>query len=538
MSNIHARERYIPGYTMIEISLSLIVISILGITMLFMQRYYYKKHMDYITHTRQMYVMKALGQYAGTHSCLPYPCIPKQYNNGMQQTPTTTANQHRIQSTGYVPWRTLGIPQEYSMDAYRKPFIYVMNPLLGERTDFEPFPDSDLLTLTDLTNQYTFFFMNNNHSLDIVSDDHYDFIELTYKTRDGELKTINMNNSTQSIVYKLGNVIPHDKMCIYHKNGKPIIRFNATSPTLIPRKGKYIFSTPEKKHLQYLLHKLYNSPYLQIETIELIDTKSDKKQISKKTIFRYNPPTTQHYIKNCIAYVLIAGNDEQKILAQTKKHPLTNDKIQIHLSDKVMFVTRFDIAAFNGPCLLHNYINLKAIQNLRSALYHIHKHPYLPSATHIVQGHKISSDSRVFDISYSLHAPMKTYHPCETFIQCIEFSASMYQEQNGIMQVLRALTYLEFAKYLEQLWLPGRAIDIQKHRNKSEYIFTTLQYNPSELESTYQILLAYDFQFAYCVPMPVNFGFRCIFQDFSSFYHHCNIFDRKGWDHSREKTTF
>lgn len=398
----NTQEQKMSAYALIEISISLIVIAILGFAMLVMHKYYYKKNMDYITKTRQNYVMKALGQYAGTHSCLPYPCKAEYHNIGTQQIPTTTANQHIMHSAGYVPWKTLGIPKEYSVDAYNQPFTYVMNPLLGERIDFEPFPDSFLLEFTDLQDKYTFFYMNNNNSLDIVSDGYHDFIELTYTTHTGEIKTIDMNNSTVLDVYKLGNVIPHDKTTIYHKNGAPIIDYKYNNAE----------NKPEEMSLYYLLHKLYNSPYLQIERIKYPMNNDGKINNQISAFFRYNPPTTKHVVRNCIAYVIIAGKNGKKILANAQMNPLAKEKIHIHLNDQTMFVTRFDITAFNGPYLRPMYLNkIQATKNLYCAQYNLTSYPYLPLPDAVMQSMKYRS-ARPDIISVKTHKSRYPYFSC------------------------------------------------------------------------------------------------------------------------------
>ncbi len=370
-------DKKLSAYSMIEVSISLVIIAIFGIATLFMQRYYHKKQMDHLTKTRQIYVMKALGQYAGTHSCLPYPCNPKEYHLGQQQSSVMTSQQYTIQSSGYIPWKVLGIPKEYSMDAYNQPFIYVMNPLLGARTDFDPFPDSILQLFTDMHNKYSFFFMNNNDSLDIVSDGYHDFISLTYYDNSGQLQTIDMNHSTSLDIYNIGNVIAHDQPTVYHKNGEPIISYYkpsiSTSNKMLSKKKS------QEQYMYYIVHKLYHSKHLQIETIQYNTPHNGKLCKTRYTVYRYNPPTKKHTIRNCIAYAVIAGKDEQQLLEKGKINPLSHEKIQIHITDKVMFVTRFDILTYNGPFFKPIHVNLlQATKNIQSAQHYAKVYPYLP----------------------------------------------------------------------------------------------------------------------------------------------------------------
>ncbi len=131
------RSRKLPAYSMIEISISLLVISIMSLSMFQMISTLQQSYKMQLTKQRQQIILKALGDYIYRHQFLPYPCKPSEQHIGISQAMTlddkqfTLAHLSSIECDGTLPWRTLGISQETAYDGNGNAFTYIMNPALG-----------------------------------------------------------------------------------------------------------------------------------------------------------------------------------------------------------------------------------------------------------------------------------------------------------------------------------------------------------------------------------------------------------------------
>lgn len=123
------------GYTLIEMSISLVILGIMSLTLFSTIQTLQKSHKIHITKHREQIILKALGKYVSTHNCLPYPCKPSEQHTGLSPAVPDVASDFSISTmecVGVVPWQTLGIAQEIIYDGYGNPFTYIMHPVLGK----------------------------------------------------------------------------------------------------------------------------------------------------------------------------------------------------------------------------------------------------------------------------------------------------------------------------------------------------------------------------------------------------------------------
>lgn len=150
VSKLKLKEIKLQAFSTIELTIAIVLI---GLSTAFLAQFsysYYTQAKIRQTLENQHFVMMALGRYVSQHGYLPYPEDKKgasqgasdgqgQSNYGWQR--YHTDRWLTIQECiGHVPWRTLNIPYEMSLDGYGKPLIYVMHPKLGRRLDYTHIP--------------------------------------------------------------------------------------------------------------------------------------------------------------------------------------------------------------------------------------------------------------------------------------------------------------------------------------------------------------------------------------------------------------
>jgi prepilin-type N-terminal cleavage/methylation domain-containing protein len=130
------------GFTLVEIAVSLMVIGILmGAGMIGWASYIHNFRVER-TQERMDLVMQSLSRYVQTNYRLPCPANPGvttglgagleggSNGNCLVADSGTTASATYANMQGIVPWRTLGIPQEMTKDAWGRPFTYRPAPNL------------------------------------------------------------------------------------------------------------------------------------------------------------------------------------------------------------------------------------------------------------------------------------------------------------------------------------------------------------------------------------------------------------------------
>lgn len=143
-SSLKLKEIKLRAFSTIELTIAVVLI---GLSTAFLAQFsysYYTQSKIRQTLENQHFVMMALGRYVSQHGYLPYPEDKKGASNsqgvyGWQR--YHTDRWLTIQECiGHVPWRTLNIPYEMSLDGYGKPLIYIMHPKLGRRLDYTHIP--------------------------------------------------------------------------------------------------------------------------------------------------------------------------------------------------------------------------------------------------------------------------------------------------------------------------------------------------------------------------------------------------------------
>lgn len=477
-----------PAYSMIEIGIAMIMISILSISFAYVKYHYQQRAMRELTHTRQVVVMQALGQYVSMNSCLPYPCEVANYHAGVQQMPMSQDMQSTVHSVGYIPWKTLGIEQELTLDGYGQPILYVMNPLLGKPGDqkFKPFPDTFLQTMTDMKDKYSFFLMNNNQTLDVISEegkDYSSFIRLMYfdesrveendckglhesglygerdsreSGKDSAGNVVCSGNTDIKDVYLFENVIEHDQEVVHHNNEQAIL-----SRASLPDIYYYLEGLYKSKNLDIVLVKIKGLDRIENDfTPVQYDRKLGIESRKLYIFYRYRQNVRKYSIKNCIACVLVAQSPEHReLLSKGNANPLYDheQKITINLSYcdgsdndvekvkvkknssdmrnracgdrmQVLYSTRFDMHFHHGPYFYQTYINkVQARLNILAAYHNV-----------------VNPAEEVLKYKHGLNRSSSTRMYYNTNYSNREVSEyNYYSEQYGVSKSFRGIYLLE-----------------------------------------------------------------------------------------------
>lgn len=164
----------LKGYSFIELSITFIVLGLMMMMFGGLGRALYKQYCVSVTNQRYSMILQAIGRYTKQYGCLPYPStvskeetkqsdkiinrdggnnnsnnaekdhnIISQYGNSLQygkisqygvsQEWPTHDNWNSVKFYGYIPWRTLGLPEETAFDGHGNEIVYVMHPKLGGR---------------------------------------------------------------------------------------------------------------------------------------------------------------------------------------------------------------------------------------------------------------------------------------------------------------------------------------------------------------------------------------------------------------------
>lgn len=121
------RRRAEGGYLLLDAALAILIIGIITVGFLQFQKHFAERESFIETDNKIEIIADALSTYAQTRWRLPCPADPIKPNNvpfgSERATCATAANSH-----GLVPYRTLGLPEQYAKDNYGHFFTYVVSP--------------------------------------------------------------------------------------------------------------------------------------------------------------------------------------------------------------------------------------------------------------------------------------------------------------------------------------------------------------------------------------------------------------------------
>ena len=354
---INNHQEFMSGYSFIEISISMIVIGVMSLSLFQLVQTLQHAHKEQLTKYRQQIVLKALGEYVYKHSYLPYPCHESENHIGLSQnhmslSDTTThiaADQNdeqqfdwsSINAVGTVPWRTLGISRESTLDGYGQPMIYIMNTALGPAHDILYIPSENKRgsthhkLISDFRSIYTNFFYRKKY-ISQKSSDH----EKLRKETSSATSSQHHTSTQHDMLYesKYDNFI---SLCYYELDS----------------------------HNQYVEYDMYNTngehvvllPISANENLTTVDCVAVV-LISCGSISNQ----AQSYKHNTVNHTSKEAENNLKI---TKEHktPFNYDHIKIYLNSpehkfqqKIVYVTRFGFHLYGGPVLNNHHTQKRA----------------------------------------------------------------------------------------------------------------------------------------------------------------------------------
>lgn len=123
------------GFTLVEMAIVLAIIGIIAGLSLPLMTHYKDQERKQITLKHQEIVLTVLGIYAARHHQLPCPSDQLLGNNsGMARLSCNDKTQTK--AFGFIPFRTLGIPESKTKDAYGHPMYYAVNPSLTDKDSY------------------------------------------------------------------------------------------------------------------------------------------------------------------------------------------------------------------------------------------------------------------------------------------------------------------------------------------------------------------------------------------------------------------
>ncbi len=122
-----SRKVYFPGFSLIEVSISLLIIGIISSIGISQLKIVNKIYASQKTQANIDFVTKAIGAYCiATDFKIPYPSQFKS-NLGNQ-------NESMKNSFGLIPFKSLGIMEKFAKNGNGKWLLYKMNPNFGKTT--------------------------------------------------------------------------------------------------------------------------------------------------------------------------------------------------------------------------------------------------------------------------------------------------------------------------------------------------------------------------------------------------------------------
>jgi prepilin-type N-terminal cleavage/methylation domain-containing protein len=141
------------GFTLVEMAIVLAILGIIIGLSLPLLTHFKDQERKQITLKHQELVLTALGTYVARHHQLPCPADQDQDTLGTSSGMARLSCNDFTQSNafGFIPFRTLGIPEAKTKDAFGHPMYYAVNPALTNKDSYcmnQTPTDDPLSTLT------------------------------------------------------------------------------------------------------------------------------------------------------------------------------------------------------------------------------------------------------------------------------------------------------------------------------------------------------------------------------------------------------
>ncbi|MDR2459121.1 MAG: prepilin-type N-terminal cleavage/methylation domain-containing protein [Holosporales bacterium] len=119
-----AKKIALPGFSLIEVSISLLILGIISSVVMTQLNIFNKVHTNQKTHNNIDFVVKAIAAYCMSNDDrLPFPSTSGDV--GIQ-------NESMKDTFGCIPFKTLGIMEKFSKNGNGKKLLYRMNPHFGQ----------------------------------------------------------------------------------------------------------------------------------------------------------------------------------------------------------------------------------------------------------------------------------------------------------------------------------------------------------------------------------------------------------------------
>lgn len=133
------------GFTLAELALVLAIIGVIAGLSLPLLTHFKDQERKQTTLKRQEFVLTALGTYVARHHQLPCPTNPQTVGKQQGIARLSCNDRNQASSFGMIPFRTLGISEAVTKDAYGHPMYYAVNPTLTAKDSYcmDQSPDHD-----------------------------------------------------------------------------------------------------------------------------------------------------------------------------------------------------------------------------------------------------------------------------------------------------------------------------------------------------------------------------------------------------------
>lgn len=310
-----ARKR-IQAFSLIEISVSLLIVGMITSSSWFLFRAGRSYYRSYVTQQKHDFLIKAICVFGNQKFLLPLPAADQ---SGLAQEPKQNFNE--IQTCGFVPWKTLKISQNASLDAAGKPIKYVVHPGLVPEKDEEVSRTTEAIARTFADSERKVNLQNHN------------FITVT---KQGE-SICEMDKDDFMQNFKVVGAYYHCPKTIHMPEN---VELGEGAVTLQADRGT-------AKHHFSIFPSYFNNRIV-------VDSVQGRPKIKKAP-----------EVFDCIAFALVSGDDglSNKPYQEGKVYELEQKKGVL-----VSYVTRLNAALFGGPRCSPVLFN-------KSRLLHIQKQP-------------------------------------------------------------------------------------------------------------------------------------------------------------------
>jgi type II secretory pathway pseudopilin PulG len=128
------------GFSLLEIALGLMLLGMLGGVFLPFLMSQQQLRKSQLTLQHQERIIHSLALYANLHGRLPCPANPSTKGKERGVAPIYCTSQTAV---GTVPYRSLGLPEQFAKDGYLNEFTYGVHPSLAKPVQQAIMPDKD-----------------------------------------------------------------------------------------------------------------------------------------------------------------------------------------------------------------------------------------------------------------------------------------------------------------------------------------------------------------------------------------------------------